>query len=424
MSRWILPKTMLSLIVLFLGCGQGEQMEAPLLDDLEARARAIHESVITIDTHDDIGYDFATPAVDPLNADRQVNLEKMRAGGLDAGFFIVFVGQTDRTPANYEAAQEGAMTKFEAIHRMAEELYPDQIEIAYSSSDVERIHGGGKLVAAIGIENGYVIGDDLGLLERYHSLGARYMTLAHSGHNDIADSSTPREGLGDSDEEHGGLSSFGEEVVTAMNRLGMMIDVSHISKNAAMQAIQASRAPVIASHSSVYEITNHARNMDDETLISLRDNGGVVQITAYPAYVKSRSPEYAAGLQELRANTGFPGGRGADSTEGMSSQDMFDYEQGVEDLALRFPPASVSDLVDHIDYAVTLIGIEHVGISSDFDGGGGVSGWNDASETFNVTLELVGRGYTDEQIRLLWGGNLLRVWQRAEDVAAQMQEGN
>ena len=424
MSRWILPKTMLSLIVLFLGCGQGEQMEAPLLDDLEARARAIHESVITIDTHDDIGYDFATPAVDPLNADRQVNLEKMRAGGLDAGFFIVFVGQTDRTPANYEAAQEGAMTKFEAIHRMAEELYPDQIEIAYSSSDVERIHGGGKLVAAIGIENGYVIGDDLGLLERYHSLGARYMTLAHSGHNDIADSSTPREGLGDSDEEHGGLSSFGEEVVTAMNRLGMMIDVSHISKNAAMQAIQASRAPVIASHSSVYEITNHARNMDDETLISLRDNGGVVQITAYPAYVKSRSPEYAAGLQELRANTGFPGGRGADSTEGMSSQDMFDYEQGVEDLALRFPPASVSDLVDHIDYAVTLIGIEHVGISSDFDGGGGVSGWNDASETFNVTLELVGRGYTDEQIRLLWGGNLLRVWQRAEGVAAQMQEGN
>ena len=415
---------MLSLIVLFLGCGQGEQMEAPLLDDLEARARAIHESVITIDTHDDIGYDFATPAVDPLNADRQVNLEKMRAGGLDAGFFIVFVGQTDRTPANYEAAQEGAMTKFEAIHRMAEELYPDQIEIAYSSSDVERIHGGGKLVAAIGIENGYVIGDDLGLLERYHSLGARYMTLAHSGHNDIADSSTPREGLGDSDEEHGGLSSFGEEVVTAMNRLGMMIDVSHISKNAAMQAIQASRAPVIASHSSVYEITNHARNMDDETLISLRDNGGVVQITAYPAYVKSRSPEYAAGLQELRANTGFPGGRGADSTEGMSSQDMFDYEQGVEDLALRFPPASVSDLVDHIDYAVTLIGIEHVGISSDFDGGGGVSGWNDASETFNVTLELVGRGYTDEQIRLLWGGNLLRLWQRAEDVAAQMQEGN
>ena len=415
---------MLSLIVLFLGCGQGEQMEAPLLDDLEARARAIHESVITIDTHDDIGYDFATPAVDPLNADRQVNLEKMRAGGLDAGGFIGFVGQPARTRANYEAAQEGAMTKFEAIHRMAEELYPDQIEIAYSSSDVERIHGGGKLVAAIGIENGYVIGDDLGLLERYHSLGARYMTLAHSGHNDIADSSTPREGLGDSDEEHGGLSSFGEEVVTAMNRLGMMIDVSHISKNAAMQAIQASRAPVIASHSSVYEITNHARNMDDETLISLRDNGGVVQITAYPAYVKSRSPEYAAGLQELRANTGFPGGRGADSTEGMSSQDMFDYEQGVEDLALRFPPASVSDLVDHIDYAVTLIGIEHVGISSDFDGGGGVSGWNDASETFNVTLELVGRGYTDEQIRLLWGGNLLRVWQRAEDVAAQMQEGN
>ena len=421
MSRSVLPKTTLSLVILLLGCGQGERAEAPPLEDLEARARAIHDSVITIDTHDDIGYDFATPAVDPLNADRQVNLEKMRAGGLDAGFFIVFVGQTDRTPTNYEAAQEAAMTKFEAIHRMAEELYPDQIEIAYSSSDVERIHGEGKLVAAIGIENGYVIGDDLSLLERYHGLGARYMTLAHSGHNDIADSSTPREGLGDLDEEHGGLSPFGEEVVTAMNHLGMMVDVSHISKNAAMQAIRSSRAPVIASHSSVYALTNHARNMDDETLMALRDNGGVVQITAFPAYVKSRSPEYASGLQELRANTGFPGGRGTDSTEGMSSQDKFDYEQGVEDLALRFPPASVSDLVDHIDYAVRLIGIEHVGISSDFDGGGGVNGWNDASETFNVTLELVRRGYTDEQIRLLWGGNLLRVWQQVEDMALELR---
>ena len=179
MSRFILSKTTLSLVMLFSGCGQGERVEAPPLEDLEARARAIHESVITIDTHDDIGYDFATPAVDPLNADRQVNLEKMRTGGLDAGFFIVFVGQTDRTPTNYRAAQEAAMTKFEAIHRMAEELYPDQIEIAYSYSDVERIHDEGKLVAAIGIENGYVIGDDLALLERYHSLGARYMTLAH-----------------------------------------------------------------------------------------------------------------------------------------------------------------------------------------------------------------------------------------------------
>ena len=222
---------------------------------------------ITIDTDEDITTNFATDEVDPLNADRQVTLEKMRAGGLNTAFFVVYVGQTERTPENYEQAKADAMTKFDAIHRMADEMYPDQIEIAYSADDVVRIHASGKLVAAIAIENGYVIGKDLSLLEKYHALGGRYITLAHNGHNDISDSANPRPNLGDSEVEHGGLSEFGEQVVAEMNRLGIMVDVSHISKDASLHAMRVSRAPVIASHSSTRALADVSRNMDDEQLL-------------------------------------------------------------------------------------------------------------------------------------------------------------
>src|SRR5690606_26262285 len=208
-------------------------------DEIVARAREIHDRVLTLDTHVDIPFNYATEEVDPgVRGNFQVDLPKMREGGLDAAFFIVYVGQTERTPENYERAKEQAMTKFNAIRRMTYELYPDQIELAYSAADVERIHRSGKLVAAIGIENGYVIGKDLSLLEKYHELGARYMTLAHNGHNDISDSANPRPNLGDAETEHGGLSAFGEEVVAEMNRLGIMVDVSHISKDAMLHAVR------------------------------------------------------------------------------------------------------------------------------------------------------------------------------------------
>lgn len=407
-------------LVLLVSCGGGE---APAEDGdaaaLEARARAIHEAVLTIDTHADIPYDFATPAVDPLDADRQVSLQKMTEGGLDAAFFIVYKRQTARTPDGYRAALDSALIKFDAIHRMTEELYPDRVELAYTADDVQRIHAAGKLVAAIGIENGYVIGQDLGLLERYHDLGARYITLAHGGHNDIADSATPRDDL-EGPSEHGGLSAFGEEVVAEMNRLGIMVDVSHISKDAALDAMRVSRAPVIASHSSVRAVADHPRNMDDETLLALRENGGVMQTVAFNAYVKIQPPERAEELAEQRYMRGFVES-GPDTLVGMSAQDRFEYARFVDMLEYRYPRASVSDFVDHIDHAVQLIGVDHVGISSDFDGGGGIDGWDDAAETFNVTLELVRRGYSEEEIRKLWGGNLLRVWREVEGVAAEMQ---
>ena len=399
------------------GCALGtpeERAERALAN----RATAIHERVLTLDSHIDIPLNFATRAVDPgVSGDFQVDLPRMRAGGLDAGFFIVYVGQTERTPENEAQAKADAMTKFEAIHRMAEELYPDEIEIAYTAADVERIAGSGKLVAAIGIENGYVIGRDLSLLETYHELGARYMTLAHGGHNDIADSATPRDALGDAEAEHGGVSAFGEQVIAEMNRLGMLVDVSHISKAAMLDAVRLSEAPVIASHSSMHALMPHPRNLDDEQLRALADNGGVVQTVALGAFLSEVAARRAAEYRNIRGAFGMIPGQ---QPEDLGAEPYEDYLGRVEALDARWPDATVADFVDHVDHAVDLIGIDHVGISSDFDGGGGILGWYDASETLNVTVELVRRGYAEEDIARLWGGNLLRVWSEAEAVAARL----
>ena len=341
-------------------------------DVLLDSARALSSRIFTLDSHVDIPFDYATAEVNPCTgANLQVDVPKMRSGGLGAVVLSVWVPQAPRTAAAYGRAREQAMTKFRAIHRLAEEMCPEEIEIAVTPDDVPRIAGTGKLVAVIGIENGFAIGDDPSLIATYKQLGAVYMSLTHSAHNDLADSSQPRAAFGDVPSEHDGVSALGERVIAEMNRVGMMVDVSHASKAAALDAMQISRAPVVASHSSVRALTNHARNMDDETLRALRDDGGVIQITALGDYVRPAS--------------------GA--------------------------PPTVTDLVNHVDHAVRLIGIDHVGISSDFDGGGGIVGWNDASETLNVTAELLRRGYTESDMVKLWGGNFLRVWGEAERVA-------
>lgn len=403
--------------VLLGGCAPGTPEERAERA-LAARAAAIHERVLTLDTHIDVPLNFATRAVDPgVAGDFQVDLPKMRAGGLDAGFFVVSVGQTARTPENEAQARADAMTKFEAIHRMAGELYPDEIEIAHSAADVPRIAAAGKLVAAIGIGNGYAVGRDLSLLETYHRLGARYMTLAHGGHNDVADSATPREALGDAESEHGGVSPFGARVIAEMNRLGMLVDVSHVSRAAMLDAVRLSEAPVIASHSSMRALMPHPRNLDDEQLLALAGSGGVVQTVALGAFLSETAALRAAEYRNIRGAFGMIPGQ---QPEELGAEPYEDYVGRMEALDERWPDATVADFVDHVDYAVNLIGVDHVGISSDFDGGGGVVGWSDASETLNVTVELVRRGYSEEEIARLWGGNLLRVWGEAEAVAERL----
>lgn len=424
----ILLLVMVTLTTITLG-----QMQTGVDDEaLRAKARAIHDRVITIDTHDDISTDFATEKDDPGKADnpRQVTLQKMKAGGLDAGFFIVYVGQGERTEEGTLSAYNQAIKKFEAIHRMAETMYPDQIEIAYSADDVTRIHKSGKLVACIGIENGWPIGRDLGKLKEFHDRGGRYITLSHNGHNDICDSANPVDG--EPDAEHNGVSEFGKQVIAEMNRLGIMVDVSHISKKSALDAIRLSKAPVIASHSGAAAVNKNPRNMDDEALLALKKNGGVVQCVALGSFVKTQPvpPERQQALAALRKEFGLPDGRRGMGgmrrvMQALSEEQRSAFREQMRAIDQKYPmaPVTVGDFVDHIDHAVKLIGIDHVGISSDFDGGGGVQGWNNAGETFNVTLELVRRGYTEEEIAKLWGLNLLRVWKSVERVAAQEKKG-
>ncbi len=353
-------------------------------EELVARARGIHDRVITLDTHADINTsNFTATNNYTQDLDTQVNLPKMETGGLDVAWFIVYTGQGPLDEEGYAAAYANAIDKFDAIHRLAEEIAPDKFELAYTSADVRRIAASGKKVAMIGIENAYPIGTDMSRIEEFYDRGGRYMSLAHNGHSQFSDSQT---GEATNDYLHGGLSQMGRQAIAEMNRLGIMIDVSHPSKDSIMQSIELSRAPVIASHSSARALTDHTRNLDDEMLYAIRDNNGVAQATAFHTYVnEARRSFLAEGNDNVLA-----------------------------------PVATVSDFIDHVDYMVELIGLDHVGISSDFDGGGGIEGWNDASETFNVTLELVRRGYTEEEIARLWSGNLLRVLDEVQRIAAEI----
>jgi membrane dipeptidase len=433
--------------------------------DLIARARAIHERVITLDTHNDVEPNNFTRGCNytmPLTT--QVNLPKMKAGGLDVSFMIVYVGQSSPPqvadafqPAGYDRAYKSAIAKFDAIHHLTEEIAPGEIGLALTAADVVSISKSGRKVAVIGIENGYPIGTDVNRVKEFWQRGGRYMSLAHNGHSQLADSNT---GEADNKWSWGGLSPLGRQVIQEMNKWGVMVDVSHPSKGAMMQAIGLSKAPVIASHSAVRTLANHSRNLDDEMLMAIKTNGGVAQIVAFASYVKTdpaeRGPALAALRQEFAlpngrgggggraagpaspppcplesaspaAGRGGRGGRGANAgAETLSADRRAEFERRLAELDRKWPAApraTVKDFVDHIDYAVKLIGIDHVGISSDFDGGGGVDGWNSAAETFNVTLELVRRGYTEEQIGKIWSGNLLRVWSDVEKVAKEIQAG-
>ncbi len=389
-------------------------------------AQVIHQRAIPLDTHVDINPDHFTPTppnyVSGLD-DTQVDLPSMEAGGLDAAFFSVFQGQRDDfTPAGYVQAYNTAMDKVLAIRRLTSELAPDRIRLALTAADVRRIAGEGRLVALLGMENGYALGEDIQNVGRFAELGVRYLSLAHNGNNQLADSNT-----GEADGYRwNGVSPLGREVIAEANRWGIVLDISHPSKEANLQTMELSRAPVMASHSSARSLANHSRNLDDEQLLALKENGGVVQVVAFPSYLRTPSPERQRALRELQEEFELPGGGGAlrNAVAELDPDRRSEYSRRLAEVDGRWPPpppATVSDLVDHIDYAVELIGIDHVGISSDFDGGGGVGGWNDGSETFNVTLELVERGYTEEEIQKIWSGNLLRVLEAAERVAAELQ---
>jgi membrane dipeptidase len=403
----------------FLACGETEEKSEESLED---KARRIHEEVITIDTHTDINIKNFTDSLNyTMDLNTQVNLPKMEAGGLDVAWFIVYTGQDTLTAEGYAKAHDNAMAKFNAIHKLCEEIAPDRIALALNSGDVRRIADSGKKVAMIGVENAYPVGEELGNIEKFYKSGARYMSLSHNGHSQFSDSNT---GEQDSVWLHNGLSELGKEAVKEMNKVGIMIDVSHPSKEAMKQMIALTKAPIIASHSSARALCDHSRNLDDEQLLLMQENNGVVQTVAFTSYLntgksKARADYMKSVYKHVADSMGvdwFERSEFGNLTDAQQEAYMENYPRitaSADELVKSRKDVpegvDVSDFVDHIDYMVNLIGIDHVGISSDFDGGGGIEGWSNASETFNVTLELVKRGYTEEEIGKLWGGNLLRV---------------
>ena len=331
------------------------------------------DPIITIDTHIDINVENFTDSLNyTMNTDTQFNLPNMMEGELDVAWLVVYTAQGELNEEGYEAAYENAISKFDAIDRLVNVYAPDQVELALSSQDVSRILAEGKKVIMIGVENAYSMGLDTSNVEEFWKKGARYVSLTHNGHNQFSDSNT---GEFDGTTLHNGLSDLGKEVIELLNYYGIMIDISHPSKEAIRQMTELSKAPIIASHSSARALRDHPRNVDDEQLNWIKENGGVIQTTALGFFLTDR-----------------------------------------ED-----PPANMDDFMDHIDHMVEKIGIDHVGISSDFDGGGGIVGWEDASETMNVTTALRERGYSESEIAKLWGGNLLRVLDEVQEIAAKLQ---
>ncbi len=420
---------MLLAIFLLGACTEAAETE----EELVARARGIHERVITLDTHNDISVaNFTEESNYTMDLDNQVNIPKMVAGGLDVSWMVVYVGQGPLTDEGFAEANADALAKFEAIHWLTEEKAPDQIELALTSDDVRRISASGKKVAMIAIENAYQVGMDLGNIKKFQELGGRYMSLSHNGHSQFSDSNT---GERDSTWLYNGLSEMGKEAIAEMNKWGIMIDLSHPSKLSNMQAMALSKAPVIASHSAARTMNDVSRNMDDEQLLALKANGGVIQTVAFRGYVNSaKNDAYQAASDSLRnaiaAEMGVTLIANRRDLFQMPAEQREAYQASVAPVDEAFEarkgevtaePVNVSDFVDHIDYLVNLIGVDHVGISSDFDGGGGIDGWNNAAETFNVTLELVRRGYTEEQIEKMWSGNLLRVLDEVQRIAREIQ---
>jgi membrane dipeptidase len=398
-------KVLVSIILVFsilTGCADSEEK-------LIQKAEKIHQSILTVDTHCDTPMWFSDSDFDLGTRHDEVCIDfpKMKEGGLHAEFFAVFTGQGPRDDSSVLKVHNKALAIFNSIKKNVEKNSA-VAEIALTADDAYRIRREGKIAAFIGVENGYPIGKNISGVEELYNLGARYITLSHSKNNDICDSSTDPAGA-----ENNGLSAFGTEVVKEMNRLGMMVDISHVSDKSFSDVISISKTPVIASHSSCRALCGSPRNLTDDMLLALRQNGGVIQICILSNYLKTPEPNPVLDekLKELQATYGDYNSL-PDSIRKKMRQEYRNIQKKYE------KPATVKDVVDHIDHVVQVIGIDYVGIGTDFDGGGGVDGCRNASEMKNITIELLRRGYSKSDITKIWGGNVMRVLRKVEEAAA------
>jgi membrane dipeptidase len=370
---------------------------------------------ITIDTHVDIPFTYMREPRFDVGKDTPllVDLGKMERGGLNAAFFVIWVPQHKLDAAGYAKAIEQAEGKYEAIGRMLM-MYPDRIRLATSPEQAMANRKAGLLSAMIGIENAYSLGHDLHRLDAAYDRGARYVGLVHVGNNDLCTSSLPDKDNGEpamnSKGDHG-MTDFGRQVVARANALGMMVDISHASDACVRDALAVSKAPIIASHSGARAVLDHPRNLPDDLLRAIGARGGVVQAVAYKEFLK-KDPGREAAEKKLQEEVA----RAAGDKE--YDSDKHDYlpamAAGMAKIQQQYPLATVDEYVRQIRHIADVAGIDHVGIASDFDGGGGITGWKDASETRNVTAALRRAGFSDADIAKIWGGNLLRVWREVE----------
>ena len=414
-------KILLVLLPLMLAsCGNESSVTEVTTDEetrLIERALEIHDRVLTVDTHADTpirmiepGFDLAVRH-DPRVTGSKLDYPRMKEGGLDSVFFAAFVAQDIRNDDGNQRAKDLVLQMINAVIESTE-VNSDIVGLALDPKDAYELETLGKRAIYLGIENGYPIGESIENVEIFFDKGVRYITLVHSSNNDLADSATDAGGP-----EHDGISPFGEKVIAEMNRLGMMIDVSHGSDDVFYDAVALSKAPIIASHSNARSVTNHNRNMSDDMLSLMAKNGGVVQLTMLSSYLRDEpeNPEREAALASLRASL-------KPVTE-MTTEERASMRQAFNDINTKFPTpsATVADVADHIDHIVKVAGIDHVGIGCDFDGGGGIDGVFDASEVMNITVELVRRGYSEADIEKIWGGNVMRVFREVQDVANAMR---
>jgi membrane dipeptidase len=393
-------KLMLLMCISFLAMNS---LSAQKKQDIEAKAARIHESAFTVDSHTDAPLNFLNKEYDIAKDNSKtlprtcVDFPRMREGGLDAAFFAVFIGQGTRTVEGNAKAKAKAETIFDSIYA-AVNRNSNISGIATSQKEALDLVKQKKSVVFIGIENGYPIGTDISNVKHFYDRGARYITLCHTKNNDICTSSTDTA-------NKTGLSEFGVQVVQEMNRIGMMVDVSHVSDQSFYDVLKLSKVPVIASHSCSRALCDNPRNLTDDMLRALAANNGVVQMCILSDYVKKPLPNPERDSLRLAVRKKYN-----------NFQDLTDEQWEIaiteyHSIDNKFPQqlATVSDVVNHIDHMVKIAGIDHVGIGTDFDGGGGVDGCKDVSQMGNITLELVKRGYSEKDIKKIWGGNLMRV---------------
>jgi len=384
-------------------------------EEPDEKVKRIHANAITVDTHVDTPmallnehFDIGIRNEPPAS---RVDFPRMKEGGLDAIFFAAFTAQRERTQENTEKAYEQAHAMIDATYAACDK-YNQMAQVAKNSNDVKLLKEEEKRAIYIGMENGFPIGTNIKRVEEFYNRGVRYITLCHSSNNNICDSSTDRNGP-----EHNGLSNFGKKVIKEMNRLGMMIDVSHISDKSFSDVIKTSKVPVIASHSSVRSIAHHKRNMSDEMIKALAENGGVIQICLLDLYIKDPDTTTVRYQKEKELRNVWE-----TKYDTMTEDEKKELRDRWRDLGKKYPKQlpTVADYVDHIDYVKELVGIDYVGIGSDFDGGGGIDGCADVSEMPNITAEMLNRGYTEQEINKVWGGNFFRVFAEVENYAGKL----